>query len=204
MADQNTEEELIETLQGTFTGNEKTEFGSAYHAIIEGNYKVGEDVEVFCDGKAFTFTQDQAEPAFEYRKQHPSMIHEMAVQKVVETNFGPIQLTARVDGIEGQHVRDIKTRFRNVVQADYTDSIQWKAYLMMLDLDVFFYDVFEVKHFETQYPVQIVYHEPIPCIRYEGMQDEVYLVLNTFLEYIENRNFWHLLKPAIEVPEFIF
>ena len=204
-----TEEALIESIKGLFIGNDKTFFGEAYHKIVEGEHR-------WLDNKVrvgnFLFTPDQAAPAIEYRASHPLMVHEMKVDKIYETSFFPIQVTGRIDGIEGREVRDVKTKFRAVQWMEYINSSQWKFYLDMLDLEVFWYDLFEIKGFD-QLPhstpimlpdVKVIYHEPLKCEKYETMQGEITTLLNEFLEYIHNRNLIHFLKPAIKHEAFIF
>ena len=128
-----TEESLIESLKGLFKGNDKTKFGSACHKIVEGEYIGHEgEVAVVIDNEVFVFHKEQYTPYLDYRIAHPLMIHEMPVQKVYETAFGPIQVTGRIDGIEGCVVRDLKNRFRALSDSDYTESCQWKFYLEML------------------------------------------------------------------------
>jgi hypothetical protein len=200
-----TEEALIESLEGKFTGNDKTKTGGAFHKIIEdpSACKLDKDARVIVDD--FVFTQDQFMVAVSYRKQHPVMIHEVDAYKIYNVNgFGEIMVTGRVDGIEGREIRDAKTKYRQPDFGEYIDSIQWKFYLDMLKLDVFYYDIFEVKSFkelpaQTPYYIpdaRFVYHEPLRCARYINLENDCMKVLEGFLEYIENRNFFHLLKEA--------
>lgn len=200
-----TEESLIQTLSGEFIGNDKTKFGTAYHSLIEGDYIFNKEDKSFKVGD-FVFTSEQAYPGRSYKAIHQSMVYEVVILKVYETNYGPIQVSGRVDGLEGLFIRDIKTKFRNVNPQEYRDSLQWKFYLDMQELETFYYDVFEVKGFK-ELPVQAPYtipeslliipHEPIECNAYEGMQARLITELNIFLSYIENRKFHNYLKPAL-------
>jgi hypothetical protein len=204
-----TEASLIESLKGMFKGNDKTYLGSAYHKIVEGKFEMSGPFILADD---FVFTAEQYAPALLYRNLHPTMQHEVPVNKVYETMYGPIQVTGRLDGIEGAQGRDVKLKFASPDMQEYHDSCQWRFYLDMLMADVFWYDVFEVKQFK-QLPVQkpyiirevaIVPHEPYQCLRYQGMGDDVLQVLNQFLSYIEDRQFHHLLKPAMQHENIIF
>jgi hypothetical protein len=82
------------------------------------------------------------------------------------------------------------------------DSAQWKFYLDALGLDVFWYDVFEVKGFNEMTGVvektQFIPHEPLRCARYLGLEKDCLELVKAFMEYIELRNFYHLLKEARE------
>lgn len=204
-----TEESLIESIKGIFMGNDKTMVGGAFHKIIEGDYKnvkgrvVADDV---------SFTKEQANVALTYKVQHKFMIHEISMRKIYETNYFPIQVSARTDGTEGLNVRDAKTKFRSPDYQEYIDSSQWKFYLDMLETNTFYYDLFEVKNFpeSLHHPivlpkeVEFIPHEPLQCIRYETMLPDIMKILNDFLDYMHNRNFVHLLKPAILEAEFNF
>lgn len=202
-----TEESLIESLKGLFKGNDKTDFGGAYHKVVEGEYQdySGNIFVVDSNKKEYVFNPSQAAPALIFRRNHPSMVHEMDVRKIYNTAYGSIQVTGRIDGIEGAIVRDIKTRFRQMDDGEYRDSFQWRFYLEILDTDIFFYDVFEIKGFERlpdkkpyiMPDVQVIAHEALRCERYAGMELDVITLLNDFLQYIDNRQFSNLLKPAI-------
>jgi hypothetical protein len=209
-----TEANLIESLKGLFTGNDKTKTGSAYHKIIEGEYEQTNGIVfVTADKLRFAFTPGQAKPALDFRKAHPSMANEIDVRAIYETNFGPIQISGRVDVLEGATCRDIKTLYRSLSESEYTDSIQWKFYCDMLGINQFYYDVFEFRGFD-QLPsaeimyigkdVDVIYHDPIGCLWYPDAKQECQSLLNLFLDYINNRNFFHLLKPAMAEPELNF
>lgn len=200
-----TEQSLIDSLSGEFNGNDKTKTGSAYHKILEGEYEVMNNlVSVKADGLHFAFTMEQAIHGMNYHAEHDKMVHEMSIQKIYDTRFGPIQVGGRIDGIEGVIIRDAKTKYKAVTATEYMDSCQWKFYLDILEVDQFYFDVFEFKGFDSlpdQSPiilngVDVIPYEPIPCLRYAAMQTDVAKLLNDFLEYIDNRNFWHYLKPA--------
>jgi hypothetical protein len=203
-----TEEALLESIKGIFKGTPKTRFGGAYHKIIEGEFTKYRGV-ITADG--FLFTQEQAAPAIRYRNEHPHIVNEMNVRQIYRTNYFPIQVTGRVDAAEGLFVRDAKTKFRAPDMHEYMDSCQWKFYLDILKADVFYYDLFEVKRFnEEEYAenklmpeVSIHAHEPFQCIRYNGMENELHDILNSFLEYVANRKLFQYLKPALqEEPSF--
>lgn len=202
-----TEESLIESLKGLFTGNDKTRFGSAYHKIIEGEFIAHEnEMAVIIDTHIFIFNKDQFAPALNYRDKHPYMVHELDLRQVFQTNYGPMQVSGRIDGLEAMIISDVKCKFKSPDYQEYIDSCQWKFYLKMYGLDTFHYDIFEVIGFnelgKSPYKidpaVRIVPHEPLVCHRYPDMEAELDTILNDFLSYINNRNFWHLLKPAVE------
>lgn len=197
------EQSLLETIRGEFVGNDKTRFGTAYHDLIEGNFTIQNGLYKSGD---FLLNEKQARPGIDYKQQHPLMIHESTHTKVYQTKFFPIQVIGHTDGIEGAQIRDIKMKFREHKVTEYMDSLQWRFYLDMVDLNEFFYDIFEVKGFEElphNAPFQntnweVIPQEPIHCLRYEHMQDDLTSHLNLFLDYLYTNNLFKHLKPAIE------
>jgi hypothetical protein len=210
-----TEEALLETIAGTFTGNDKTRVGSAFHKIIEvpgstygivkedkkgnsNNYRVSEGI---------AFPLHVAAQATQYRCAHPLSIYEVPVRKVYELKKYSILISGRMDSLEGVQIRDAKTKFRAPTDlSDYTDSLQWMLYLDMLGLKVFHFDIFEVKRFKELVEeesgicylegIDMVAHDPITCYAYNAMHEYIMYMLERFMEYIEFRNLFHLLKPA--------
>lgn len=204
-----TEQSLIESLTGVFTGNDKTRTGSAYHKIIEGEYSAVDGIHYAKgDGVTIAFTAAQAKPALDYRAAHPTMVHEVDIRRIYQPKgFAPIQVTGRVDGIEGMAVRDVKTKYKPVNQNEYTRSVQWKFYCDILGASEFFYDVFEVRGFPEKLPegelvhlpkdVMVIPFDPIHCLPYDGMIDECHAWLTLFLQWVEFKNLSSYLKPAL-------
>lgn len=209
-----TEEALLESLKGLFTGNDKTRTGSAYHKIIEGQFDLTTLTKqklLFYKAENVIFNQDQALPALDYKKLHLNMVHEMSTSKIYQTVFGPIQVSMRVDGIEGNNIRDIKCKFRDVNFSEYADSYQWRFYLDALQTDIFYYDLFEFQGFSYTLTEKdmilssdtvVVAHEPFQCLRYDDMHADLVTLLNSFLDYLQIHNYQNYLKP--ELPTELF
>ncbi|MGN6435981.1 MAG: hypothetical protein ACTHMM_05580 [Agriterribacter sp.] len=207
-----TESALIESIKGLFIGNSKTRFGGAYHKIIEEgdknltkhNGQLGFLIE------DHFFSWEQAKPAVDYRNDHSLMVHEMDLRKTYSTQYGDIQLTGRIDGIEGRIVRDAKTKFQSVSVSEYMDSLQWRVYLDILELDTFYYDVFEVRRFKETvgsplvYDVDVIPYGAIKCERYENMEEQIVTTLNQFMQYIDEKNLSQYLKPAHQTEHNFF
>ena len=200
-----TEESLLQSIKGIFTGNDKTRVGSCCHKIIEQEAHIADGGLIAqADGVQVFFTAEQAAPFVEFKRQHPRMIHEVPASKVYLTSFGPILVTSRIDGVEGRQIQDSKTKFKTPDLREYADSYQWRFYEDMLDVDLFHYDIFEVRGFEAlkgaqpyQLPgVQFLDSVRLECARYEHMGDDCRLMLQEFLDYIELRNLWKYLKLA--------
>lgn len=198
-----TEQSLLDSIKGLFTGNPKTAFGSAYHCLLEGKYRPTTNGMVWANGHVFT--PQQAAPALLFRSEHMDIVSEVNVSKIYETKILPIQVSGRVDALEGLFIRDGKTKFRSIDWHEYIDSCQWKFYCDMIGADAFYYDVFEVRGFPDDvnmdvkmFPdVQVLQAQSIQCVSYGGMQADILSILNGFLEYVASRKLWQFLKPAI-------
>jgi hypothetical protein len=193
-----TEASLIETIKGTFSGNAKTRFGSAYEKIIESPDKC-----LSIDGYQadnYFFTADQAQPAIDFHTAHPGMVYQVPVTKFYEVDGLSIQVSGKTDAVEATFVRDFKCIFRSIDWQNYIDSYQWRFYLDMIELRTFFYDVFEVQgteDFGTIRDFSVKPCESLECISYEGMHDDCHSLLLQFMDYIRHRNLYHLLKKAV-------
>ncbi len=200
-----TEDALIRSIKGEFTGSDKTLFGNTYHSIIEfpnknkikGGYQIG-DVRI-SDKLAFN--------AIEYANEHPLMVKEVPVTKIYNGTVNKFKVSGRTDGIEGIHVRDAKTKFSEPTYTEYLNSCQWKFYLDMLELDVFWYDLFVIKNFSEfiigadglrRIPtnVEIETLEPMKCDRYDALPLDCNSLIIDFEDYLIKQNLLKYLKTA--------
>lgn len=217
-----TEEALIESIKGTFKGNDKTNFGGAYHKIIEGDF-IKQNKIVIADNICFNL--NQAKPALQYRFNHPVVANEIPIEKVYSiATYPDVLIKGKVDIIVGLNVRDVKCKFKYVDTREYTESCQWKFYLDMLQARNFFYDIFEVKGFngfvspnmfyerfnsDERAPlivsdeVEIIGHDPLECVAYPGMLEEIQSIIVDFFDFVESRNLFKYLKQA-EISDSIF
>lgn len=204
-----TEANLVDKLEGKFKGNDKTRIGSAFHSIVEDPTEVS--LSILRNRAETTFTigpdkiklnRSQVDLALRYREAHKQMIHEVPIYKIYNTpRCGEIMVTGKTDGIEGRTVRDLKTKFKAVDYSEYLDSAQWKIYLDILGLDVFYYDFIEIKGFDEHNPTDVTKCQFIPqpslkCDRYINLSKDVENLVVDFFEYIHDREYYHLLKQA--------
>lgn len=195
VSDWDTEASLIESLTGKFKGTDKTRLGGAFHKIIELDYRLNGSLTV--DG--ITFTPEQARPAIDYRNAHPGMVHEVPVQKIYYTRHMELLVSGRADGIKGIEVHDAKTKFAYPGWGEYYNSYQWRFYLDMLEANMFWYDVFEIRGYKETRPDgtfdgDIIAHEPFPCLRDANLSTDVQNLAEEFAKFITIKNYNHLLK----------
>lgn len=123
-----TEQDVIDSLTGVFTGNEYTRIGTAFHRIVEGDTKgvekIGEGVRTFLyygkevqepvpagrkfniDGYDVCLDVPQCKVALAYKNEYPDAFHE--VREFSE--YEGIMVTGCADMIDGFEIRDIKTK----------------------------------------------------------------------------------------------
>ncbi|MBS4060284.1 MAG: hypothetical protein KG029_07800 [Bacteroidetes bacterium] len=194
VSDWDTEQSLIESLTGKFTGNDKTRLGNAFHKIIELPFTLNGSLTV----EGITFTPEQAQPAIDYRNAHPHMIHEVPAKKIYHTKHMEFTVSGRADGVEGLEIRDAKCKFSYPGWGEYYTSYQWRFYLDMFEAHTFWYDVFEVRGYKGTDPSgrfegQIVPHEPFPCMRYEMLANDVQNLAEEFAHFMTIKNYTNLL-----------
>lgn len=216
------EASLIESLEGKFEGNDKTRLGSAFHKIVElpkvsreidGNLLVDINKDDQTGDPKVFVPSHIVDIALGYKAAHPLMVSEVPFSKVYHTGKYSITVYGKMDGLEGARGRDMKLKFGRPTPTDYMASYQWRFYGDMAGIIAFDYDVFEVKFFDrltrqgdfylpmattgrdkAPRQIQMIPHEPITCVPYTTMHQDCVQLITEFLDYIENRNFFHLLK----------
>jgi hypothetical protein len=192
-----TEQSVIDTLSGVFVGNNKTFIGSAFHSIIEH----GKDINMLmADLKAHVrFSEKQIEMAINHSLSLQPFIPEIRQNKDFKTNFGIITLSGAIDVLQGNQIRDTKTKFSSPEYLEYFDSYQWRIYLSIFGLDRFYYDIFEFIGYKDEMLLDvsgcgIKQHDPYECLRYDNLETDIIQLLNEFIEWVNFRKLQNLLK----------
>jgi len=110
-------------------------------------------------------------------------VRELKAEMRFETPSGPVTLVGMVDGLDGRAVHDQKLT-ENWEAENYLDSLQWRAYLVMLSATTFVYDVFTCRY-KRDKDRQIVpgtaavtgYHR-MPFYTYPDIQGDVRRAVN--------------------------
>lgn len=189
------EPSLINTLKGIESFNVKADYGTAGHSIIENaaKYRTNTGYQV----KDFTFTEAQAKPMINHAQEHAMWTREVPLSKLYHLPKFDIILTGTTDAIEGCQLRDTKFKFGSFDVQDFVDSIQWRLYLDMVGLDIFWYDFFRVKGFKTMADCGKAVIDDVESMmvkRYEGMDGDIMEVLNEFADYITFKGFTDLIE----------
>lgn len=208
------EQSVIDGITQSFTGNEYTRIGTAFHSIVETGSPVCDKVPagirrftyngkpseepVPCgrrfsiDGYGVILDVPQCKVALAYRDEHPGAFHEVRTYK----DFGEAVVTGCADMIDGTEIRDIKTKFSVPSDSTYTGSCQWRYYMELFGAGTFHFDLFcfdgynKDKHGYDVRGLTLTRREPITVYRYEGMEQDNARLLHEFMEWAGDR---HLL-----------
>lgn len=207
----NNEDTFLQTLKGVFVQIDHAKYGECFHAIVEGTAiywtmhdtnDVNSPAGYTCGPKGEAFIPDsQAKHAIEYRNAHPYMTKELPINKLYHLRDCDLIITGRIDGIEGNWLRDTKTKYSNPdVVEDYYNALHWKFYLDMMGMDMLFFDIFQVSGFKTIkdcLTAKIKPWEPLPVKRYPTLERDITEAMEDLIEYLTFKN----LLDWITVPQ---
>lgn len=199
-----TEKDVIASLSGEFTGNNKTRIGTAGHLIVEdglaaANVDHNDTWLIPIDDEYFSrFSREQVLLLNKHRNSLRGAFHELKHGKTYHTRHYPIHVGGTQDVIHGITVRDTKFAFHSPNPYNYWGSCQWKFYLEFLSLDVFYFDLFEFKGYKDEMKLnvsslELKQHEPLECIRYKTMEQDNQRLVESFVDWIEVKGLRNLL-----------
>ena len=217
------EQAVIDSLTGVFTGNEYTRIGTAFHRIIEGDTqgveKVGEGFRTYLyygkeiqepvpagrkfkiDGYDVCLDISQCRVALAYKDEFHDAFHE--IREFMD--MGDYVITGCADLIDGFEIRDIKTKYSTPNDSDYINSTQWRFYLEMFGADTFHFDLFIFedykldKHGMDVRGLNLYRYEPaIPCHSYSGMERDNRYLIDEFVKWAKCRGVYDLLPEYTE------
>lgn len=213
-----TEQNLIDSLTGVFTGNAKTRIGTAVHRIIEGDTsnvvkaekgfrtflyygkEVQEEVPIGrtfdIDGYPVTLDIAQCKVALKYKDEFPDAFHE--IREFMD--MGDYVITGCADMIDGFTIRDIKNKFSYPSDSEYVNSAQWRFYLEMFGADTFYFDLFIFEGYnEDKHGMDVRgldfyrYEPPITCYYYKGMEKDNRYLIDEFIKWAKVSNVYDLI-----------
>lgn len=193
-----TEESLIESWSGIFKGNEYTRIGTGFHLLVEkGNITNFNELKI--DGIPITYNFQQIETAQDYKAEISPCFHEIRMNKVYNIEREQVEVSGACDALKGLLIRDIKTKYSDLRSIeDYTRSYQWRLYCDIFNVPDFTFDVFQFVGYDKDrdgYDVsclQMKRHDPIECMAYHKMSDDIHYLLYQLVEYIRYKRLEHL------------
>lgn len=200
------EQSVIDSLSGDFKGNNKTRIGTAGHLFVEKGgdclfTDVNDSIPIIpIDDEYYSrYSWEQLKILDTHRRETiPSAFHEQKYGKEFQTKHYPVYVGGTIDIIHGITLRDNKFVFRSPDYSNYTESQQWKLYLEFMELDIFYFDLFEFKGYKDEMKLNVsslemVKHDPLECIRYKNMEQDNQRLVEQFIDWIEARQLKHLL-----------
>ena len=215
-----TEQSVIENITQEFTGNEYTRIGSAFHKVVElGSIqsveRLGLATRAEAGERSFTYynkqkteptpqgwrigigddaavlDDEQVETAERYAREYPAAIHEVRTYK----EYDDVVVTGCADIINGLEIRDIKTKYGTINDADYINSAQWRFYMELFECQYFAFDLFAFDGYKLEkhgddvrgLPLKPI-QPPINCVWYNKLQEDNKLLLKEFIQWIKCRN----------------
>ena len=161
-------EDLLSRLKREAPTTLQMEAGKALAKLFE-NAKPGELSSAEVDGWSFDFSRLDAELPL-------APVRELKGEMLFDTPNGQVLLVGVTDGMNGKHLRDQKLTERWDAEK-YTESLQWRAYLLMFQAHAFTYDVFVGKYdldderVSRGFPGDDAYGPPIPAARWVQVYD---------------------------------
>jgi hypothetical protein len=97
-------------------------------------------------------------------------VRELKGEMAFKTPVGNVTLVGKVDGLHGRRVHDQKLTERWDAER-YTDSLQWRAYLVMFKAYAFTYDVFLARY--NGHRITLTEYHPMTFYRYPEIEADV-------------------------------
>lgn len=162
------EEKLIRSIKGEFKGTEQTDYGTAFHEILQFPHESharyckyandGSNGFMSKNGIVFPFEPISVEiyPTIDY-----SFPFEVKTHKIYEIKGEPVKVVAKVDQLQGYIANEHKSSWGDIYRRQNDDgeyeltsgetfdferyyrSMQWKLYIDVFDLQSVTYKVYE-------------------------------------------------------------
>lgn len=176
-SEDSTVDELLIRLAHVDAPTRKMQAGRAFAKYME-TASVGDMVDAAkSDGWEFHFDC--------YAKIRKPVVHEMKVERDIQTPYGLVTLVGKVDMFSGLVVSDQKLVEQFDVEGKFTDSLQWRCYLWMLQAQVFEYDIFVGKVDDESNEVVIRDYHMVRFYTFPAIEDKVMAAVNKVASIIQ-------------------
>lgn len=105
----------------------------------------------------------------------------------IDPEGNTIVLSGKIDALYNNPptIVDYKTTGKSINLEKYSDSWQWRAYLLMWpQYDHFRYDAFQLKKKRGKQEWSVSDHRPLELQRYDGMAEETWAMVDRFAEFL--------------------
>ena len=181
-------EKLIAQLRREEPPSEKMLVGSALHKALE-LAEEGEHKFLSQDGYSFEFSTDATIDL--------PCIREIKATEKWMVDGAPITLVGVADCVSGWRIDDHKTTSSSFDAEKYLNSFQWRIYLELFGIDVFRWNVFEMRQDRNNwkhYHIRDVHR--LQAYRYPGMRQDIEDELKMFVDFASTYLPDHFRKEA--------
>lgn len=179
-----TYEKLVEDWTGEREFDPIMVRGSSFHEIIE-NWKDYKNTDDLIENKGWQWHKNQLQPIAE-NEQLTGVAEVKGTMDITLPNGEIITVVGVVDRLDSYEATEYKTT-ENFNTDKYQSSVQWRIYCLIFGLKKVTYKVACV---DKNNPVNILAFEQVEFNAYEGMQQEIEVLLNDFVNFCKEYGFY--------------
>lgn len=179
------ERDLLDTIEGKFTPNDKIRLGLAFENILQDPYRYLVPGGYVCDG--FRLDRAEMDPCLD-------LVDRRGVFQVQATKaYGGREVVVKCDQLLGTTVFDWKTTQSPFDAEKYLESYQWRYTLNILPAQEFVYQVFLLNDHGNGV-VEVRGVETVRVFPYPALTADCLALLNAFSEYVSLKGLEGLLS----------
>lgn len=202
-----TKEMIIDEIKGIRKSSKKADFGTAIHEILEHGYSKYYDAEkgVYIVGVEdretkevtnFTFSDADLGPVKLYYDTHTNAVNEISMELHLKVKGYLVKIRMRIDQMIGNIVIDHKTSDKEPKIDDFERSLQWQAYLIATEANIFNYNFFTCKQPKRDNPNGRIYITNLEWqfFRYPDMEIKFKQWCTRFIDFCQVHGLMDYLK----------
>lgn len=192
-------ESMTDYLKGKSVWKPSMNYGSAIHAVLEyghAKYLQKGDICVIKEDdfpEPITLTVDELAPVIRYRQRHPNLISEIKLTKSLFINNDEVQISMKVDGIEGVIVHEHKNPENSWHIDDYERSVQWKIHLIATGAECVQYNIFCWK--KPKDKLLSITLNSFQLFRYPTIEEDIKEVINMVINFCNLHGLTEFIVP---------
>lgn len=176
-----TKEKVIASITGEQEWSKKATFGSAAHLVMqfgaEKYHDEGSGKYIIKDGQmpeaVVINTYKELYLFDDFHNKHPNMVWETPATLMLNVDGVDVQLSMRIDGMEGTYVHENKTGENDLDFDLYDRSYQWRIYLLKTLADKAQYNHFSYYEPNTRRDAYEVFYDYMTVYPYPAMEEDV-------------------------------
>ncbi len=184
------QESLIESIVGDVEPTQAMKLGSAFHAVFEDPdpyMEMWDDAHVYhCDG--FTFDAQLVDKSVADIWAQCPIMEVPSSDLTLQTDYGPVRISARADAIAGLDAWELKTTQRVPSPERYLNSMQWRSYVLAYGVTSVTYRIVQLKHLKEPDVWTIANYETMTQYPYPQITQDVTKAATRLVEFIQHHN----------------